>query len=84
MAIIERHDVTGGLAIGGRGLWVSPDLAVFQRKIGELGFLIWKTGPHPPPPHPRTGLEITGWHVKIPTSRQAPDSDFPTPLSDPG
>lgn len=55
MAIIERLDVTGGLAIGGRGLWVSPDLAVFQRKIGELGFLIWKTGP----PHTHTqGLAL--------------------------
>lgn len=59
MAIIERRDVTGGLALGGRGLWVSPDLAVFQCKTGELGFLIWKTDT-PPHTHPRIDLEITG------------------------
>lgn len=40
MAVIERHDVTGGLVLGARMAEMSPALAVFQYKIRELGLLI--------------------------------------------
>lgn len=48
MAVMERRDVTGGLALGANVAEMSPALAVFPCKIGELGFPRLEKRP---PPH---------------------------------